>query len=63
LAALERLDSVYTLLATIDVEQNPAMWALIPATPSRMCMYCPYYKPFSDNLEVACNGDTENKNV
>ena len=58
LAALERLDSVYTLLSTIDVETNPAMWPLIPATPSRMCMYCPYYRPFSTDLAVACNGDT-----
>jgi hypothetical protein len=58
LAALARLDSVYSLLSTIDVETTPEMWALIPATPSRMCMYCPYYRPFSTDLSVACNGDT-----
>jgi len=59
LDALARLDSVYSLLSTIDVEENPAMWPLIPATPSRMCMYCPYYRPFSTDLSVACNGDTD----
>ena len=61
LSALARLDSVYELLSTIDVEENPQMWPLIPATPSRMCMYCPYYRPFSTNLSVACNGDTGEK--
>jgi hypothetical protein len=58
LSALARLDSVYELLSTIDVEENPKMWPLIPATPSRMCMYCPYYRPFSTDLAIACNGDT-----
>jgi hypothetical protein len=58
IAALARLDSVYELLSTIDVEENPAMWELIPATPSRLCMYCPYYRPYSTDLTVACNGET-----
>lgn len=61
LSALARLDSVYELLSTVDVEINPQMWPLIPATPSRMCMYCPYYRPFSTDLSVACNGDTGEK--
>jgi hypothetical protein len=61
LSALARLDSVYELLSTVDVEENPQMWPLIPATPSRMCMYCPYYRPFSTDLSVACNGDTGEK--
>lgn len=56
--ALERIDNVYTLLSTIDVESNPQMWAHIPAIPSRMCMYCPYYKPFSSDLSIACPGDS-----
>jgi hypothetical protein len=63
IAALGRLDSVYELLSTIDVEENPEMWPLIPATPSRMCNYCPYFRPYSTDLSVACNGDTEVKNV
>jgi hypothetical protein len=59
--ALARLDSVYSLLSTIDVEINPEMWPLIPATPSRMCNYCPYFRPYSTDLSVACNGDTGEK--
>ena len=58
IAALARLDSVYELLSTIDVETHPQMWPLIPASPSRLCMYCHYYRPFSTDLSVACNGDT-----
>ena len=56
--ALTRIDNVYELLSTIDVEANPAMWQHIPAVTSRMCMYCPYYKPFSNDLSVACPGDS-----
>lgn len=56
--ALARIDNVYTLLSTIDVEANPAMWEHIPAVTSRMCIYCPYYKPFSTDLSVACPGDS-----
>ena len=58
LDALKRLDSVYELLSTVDVEQSPAMWSVIPAVTSRLCIYCPYYKPFSDDLSKACPGDS-----
>lgn len=58
LKALSRLDDLYTLLSTVDVEANLAMWSLIPASASRMCNYCPYFKPFSDDLAKGCNGDT-----
>lgn len=61
--ALARIDDLYTLLSTVDVETNPAMWPLIPSEPSRMCMYCPYYRPYSNDLSIACNGETEPKNV
>ena len=58
LDALKRLDSVYELLSTVDVEASPAMWQVIPAVSSRLCMYCPYFKPFSDDLSKACPGDS-----
>jgi hypothetical protein len=59
--ALQRLDNVYELLSTVDVEKSPSMWAVIPAVASRNCNYCPYFRPFSTDLSVACNGDTEVK--
>lgn len=61
IGALKRLDNVYELLSTVDVENSPAMWELIPKVPSRNCNYCPYFRPFSNDLSVACNGDTEAK--
>jgi hypothetical protein len=61
IGALQRLDNVYELLSTVDVENSPAMWELIPKVPSRNCNYCPYFRPFSTDLSVACNGDTEAK--
>lgn len=61
IGALKRLDNVYELLSTVDVENSPAMWELIPKVPSRNCNYCPYFRPFSADLSVACNGDTEAK--
>jgi hypothetical protein len=63
LDALERIDNIYSLLATVDVEANPAMWQHIPAVTSRLCNYCPYFKPYSSDLAVGCNGETEARNV
>ena len=57
--ALKRLDNVYSLLATVDVENSPDLWNLIPANADRMCNYCPYFQPFSQDLAKACNGDTQ----
>lgn len=57
--ALARIDSLYGLLSTVDVEANPAMWSLIPAKSDRLCNYCPYFLPYSKDLSKACNGDTD----
>jgi hypothetical protein len=56
--ALSRIDDIYTLLSTVDVEANPQMWGVIPAVPTRNCNWCPYFLPFSKDLEKGCNGDT-----
>ena len=63
LDALDRIDNIYSLLATVDVEANPHMWQHIPAVSSRLCNYCPYFKPYSSDLAVGCNGETEARNV
>lgn len=56
--ALSRMDNIYTMLTAVDVEENPENWKLIPKTPSRMCSYCPYFLPFSNDLARACDGDS-----
>jgi hypothetical protein len=58
LAALERIDNIYTLLSTVDVESNPQMWQHIPTATGRLCNYCPYFKPYSNDLSIGCNGET-----
>lgn len=59
LKALERMDNIHALLSTIDVENNPQMWAMIPSVANRLCNYCPYFQPFSKDLSKGCNGETE----
>jgi hypothetical protein len=58
LDAFKRLDTIHALLAQVDVEQNPEFWSQIPAKTSRLCAWCPYFKPFSKALDQGCPGDT-----
>lgn len=58
LDALARLDAIRLLLIAADPEQHPDFWSQIPAEPSRLCAWCPYFKPFSKSLEEGCPGDT-----
>ena len=58
LDALARLDSIHSLLAAVDVENNPDIWSQIPAESDRLCSWCPYFKPFSNSLVEGCPGDT-----
>jgi hypothetical protein len=57
LDALERLDSVLVAADALDVEHNPAMWELIPATPDH-CDWCPWFLPRVKDLSAGCPGDT-----
>jgi len=59
LKALSRIDDLYTLLSTVDVEANPVMWDVIPSEPSRMCNWCPYFMPYSKDSSKGCAGDTQ----
>ena len=61
LDALNRIDNIYALLTAADVEANPHMWREIPKVAGRLCMYCPYFRPFSNDLATGCNGDTDAK--
>lgn len=58
LDAFTRLDTIHALLAQVDVEKNPDFWSQIPAKTSRLCAWCPYFKPFSKALDEGCPGDT-----
>lgn len=58
LDAFQRLDTIHALMAQVDVEQNPEFWSQIPSKTSRLCAWCPYFKPFSKALNEGCPGDT-----
>jgi hypothetical protein len=60
--ALERMDNIHALLGQIDVENNPQMWEMIPSTPNRLCNYCPYFLPYSKELQKGCYGETATHN-
>jgi len=59
LDALARVDDIQALLAQLDVENNPAMWDVIPKVASRNCNWCPYFLPFSTETSKGCPGDTQ----
>jgi hypothetical protein len=54
LDAIERLDNIKNLVATLDPEANPDRWSLIPATPSYLCTWCPWFLPESTDLSKGC---------
>ena len=57
--AMTRLNETQTLLWQLDPERVPSNWGLIPATTSRMCIYCPFYLPGSTNLSAGCPGEVD----
>ena len=59
LDALARVDDITALLAQLDVENNPAMWNVIPKVASRNCNWCPYFLPYSTQASKGCPGDTQ----
>ena len=56
--AMAKIDTITQMLVGVDPEKNPDNWKLIPKSPSKLCSYCPYFLPFSDDLSRACDGNT-----
>lgn len=56
--SIDRLGDIENLVASLAPNDNPERWPLIPATPSRLCSYCPYFVPRSDNLTIGCPGES-----
>lgn len=56
--ALARVVEITTTVAALDLEQYPERLAAIPATPSGLCPWCPYFKPGSSSPERGCPGTT-----
>lgn len=43
-AALQRIYRIGQVLLDNNVESNAALWEYIPAVPSRLCTWCPFYR-------------------
>lgn len=56
LDALRRKDDVVALLAGLEVEDRPERWRLVPRQPGPGCTYCPWFRPYSQDLSVGCPG-------
>jgi hypothetical protein len=57
--SIARFKDAQALLWQLDPQNVPSNWGLIPATTSRMCMYCPFYLPSSLNLSAGCPGEVD----
>lgn len=57
-AALERVYATMQLLSDLGVDNTPALWAVVPATPTPDCRYCPYWRPGKPADGTGCPGDT-----
>lgn len=59
LKVLKRPYEIANTLIELDVENNPSNWAQVPATPSRLCGFCPFYRAGGPADETGCPGDIE----
>lgn len=57
--ALDRMYRTRELLKTLDVVGNPGMWAAVPASPGKLCGYCPYLRRGYPAADDGCPGDVE----
>lgn len=57
--ALSRVKKIGRFLLDRDVEANPSVFAEVPAEPSRMCGYCPFYRGGTKTADdTGCPGRT-----
>lgn len=60
--ALEILKRPYDIAETLfnlDVENHPENWEQVPAAPSRLCGFCPYYRSGGPADATGCPGDIQ----
>lgn len=57
LEVLKRPYDVAGLLMELDVENHPERWEDVPAAPSRLCGFCPFYRAGDKADETGCPGD------
>ena len=58
--ALKRYEEIRAFHITLDPQNNPENWALLP-TADAYCAYCPFFLPGSADLGKGCPGHTPPK--
>lgn len=56
---LKRPYDVAGLLLELDVENHPENWEQVPAAPSRLCGFCPFYRSGGAADGTGCPGDIQ----
>jgi hypothetical protein len=56
-SALDRMFRLITLGQDLNLDGDPAMWSVVPATPGKDCRYCPYYRRGGPPDATGCPGD------
>lgn len=54
--ALVRQEAIRGLIQRVDPVTNPSVYTQLPKAPSRLCSYCPWFRPGQDT-GVACPGN------
>lgn len=59
---LARMYALDELLSTLNVGDQPAMWAAVPAAPGDECRFCPWARHATDPADATgCPGDVDGK--
>lgn len=59
-AALQRVYDLGNQLISLDILNQPGAWAQIPASPSRLCLWCPFYARGTRSAsDTGCPGKNE----
>ncbi len=56
--AIRRLAEITDAAISLDVIEHPERFAAIPAAPSALCPWCPFFLPGSSDLGRGCPGST-----
>lgn len=61
LDAIYRYYGTHDLIKTLDLGNQPALWAAVPAAPGKSCDWCPFRRPGGAADGTGCPGNTQNK--
>jgi len=59
--AISRYYATFDLIASLQLNANPTLWAATPAAPGKSCAWCPFRRVGGPADGTGCPGDTEDK--